>query len=302
VVFGATGKQGGAIIDTLQKDNKYHIRGVSRTTHQERASKLREKGVEMIEADICSGQGLDNAFKDVYAAFLVTNSFEKGIEGNEYECGKKLVDKARQHGVMVLVWSSSPNAHELSKGKYDVPQFTEKAKVESYIKELQSKTNAFQSVVSITPTFYYQNFWQKGFAPKKDEKGTWVFNFPCLKDLVGFDYNDMGPIFQKIICDPACFNYKNILLDTEHGSVEDYIHTFEKVTKQPAAYHPIKPEELEQCPELNHGKQLCQMFQFLNEFPYPLFENTVQGKNMFPEMKSFEQWLGQSGWKGEVHP
>jgi uncharacterized protein YbjT (DUF2867 family) len=297
VVFGATGKQGGAIIDTLKKDNKYHIRGVSRTTHHAKAAKLRENGVEMIEADICSGQGLDDVFKDVYAAFLVTNSFEKGIEGNEFECGKKLVDKARANGVQILVWSSSPYSE-----KFEVPQYTEKAKVEQYIKEIQ-KSKAFQAVTFITPTFYFQNFARKGFCPKRDNKGTYTFKLPSVNNLVGCDVNDIGPIFKRILNDPEAFNCKTVVLDGDQGNMESYVQNFEKVTKQSATFSAIKPEELEKCPELHHGKELANMFKFISEHPFPPTESdTIPARKIYPEIKNFTQWLEHSGWRGDCNP
>jgi hypothetical protein len=307
LVFGATGKQGGAVIRTLlQKKDMFQLRGVSRIEdQQEEAAKLQEKGVEMVKADIATGEGLDVAFKNVYAAFLITNSFEKGIEGNEFECGKALVDKAINCGVKNIVWSSSPNAHALSQGKWDVPQFTEKAKVEEYIRNLQKEKQPFQSVSFITPTWYFQNFCKKGLGPTKDEKGTLCWKLPQIKSLVGCDVNDVGLIFCNILCNPDKFNDKNIVLDGDTGSTEDYVHNFERVTHTPSTFKPIKPEELEECPDLHHGRQLSQMFQFLNEFPYPpeMSENTCHAKKCWPELKSFNQWLEQSGWKGEeLHP
>jgi uncharacterized protein YbjT (DUF2867 family) len=331
LVFGATGKQGGSVIKALQADNKYHIRGVSRATHheerathhevrathhevrvphhedrathhEERATKLQESGVEIFKADISTGEGLDAAFKNVYACFLVTNSFEKGIEGNEFEDGKKLVDKAYANGVKVLVWSSSPNASALSNGKFDVPQFSEKAKVEQYIKELHSQKKYFRSVTFITPTFYYQNFTRLGFCPKRDQKGNFAFKLPQVKNLVGCDVHDIGPIFHKVLNDPDYFNGKNIILDGDQGSIENYVSQFERTSQQPADYQAIKIEEFEKSPELHHGKQLAQMFEFLNEYPYTPTENTVLATKIYPEIKNFRQWLEKSGWKGELHP
>jgi len=283
------------------------LRGVSRITEkQEKVSKLQLKGVEMVRADISTGEGLDTAFNNVYAAFLLTNSFEKGIEGKEYEYGKILVDKAVSHGVKILVWSSSPNAHALTEGKLEVPQFTEKARVEEYIRTLQREKKIFQSISFITPTWYYQNFLRSGLGPKKDEKGCLCWKLPQIKSLVGCDVNDIGPIFCQIICNPEKFNEKNILLDGDTGSVEDYVHNFERTAQTPSTFSPIKPEDLENCPELHHGRQLSQMFKFLNEYPYPpseISENTIHAKSLYPELKTFNQWLEQSGWKGEErHP
>jgi len=260
-------------------------------------------GIEMVKADIESGEGLDNAFMGVYAAFIVTNSFEKDIEGNEFNYAKRLVEKAWANGVKILVWSSAPDAQSLTGGKYDVPQFTEKAKVEQFILNLHNEKNAFENVIFITPTFYYQNFTFRGYAPKKDERGTWVFKLPDVKNLMCCDVNDVGLIFSKILQDPTPFNKKNIIINGFQANIEDYVKTFRTVTGQPINFNPIKPEELENSHDFHHGKQLSHMFNYLNEFPHwNPSPNVILARQCVPEIKAWDQWLQKSGWKGELNP
>jgi uncharacterized protein YbjT (DUF2867 family) len=303
LVFGATGKQGGAVINCLLKNKQYHIRGISRKKHQNKVAKLQNLGIEMVKADIATGEGLDEAFKGVYAAYIVTNSFDQDIERRECEYAKRLVEKACANGVKILVWSSAPDAESHAGGKYEVPQFTEKAKVEQFILDLHCEKNAFQNVIFITPTFYYQNFMFPGYAPKRDERGNFVFRLPDVKNLMGCDVNDLGLIFCKILQDPAPFNKKNILVNGNQANIEDYVETFRTVTKQPVNFQPIKPEELEKCPDLHHGKQLSHMFNYLNEYPHwNPSPNVIQARQIVPEIKSWGQWLQETGWRGELNP
>jgi uncharacterized protein YbjT (DUF2867 family) len=69
VVTGATGAQGGSVIEALLKDGKYRIRGCTRDVNSEKAKQLAAKGVELAKAEISSKAEMVAAFKDAYAVF-----------------------------------------------------------------------------------------------------------------------------------------------------------------------------------------------------------------------------------------
>jgi len=296
-VFGATGKQGGAVVCALSKSGQYHIRAVARSRDESHTQKLREMGVEIVKANIATGAGLDKAFCGAYAAFLNTASFDPEIEGKEYECGRCLVDQARANGVKILIWSTLPNVQKLSNGKYNVPHFTEKARVEEYIRSLQTQS-AFESVIFVAPPFYYQNFLCPKFLPKKDEKGCFVFEFPKLRTLTACDITDLGPIALKLFQNPHPYNGKIVLIDSENAPPQHYIETFQKVTGQKSC---LKHQEMENRKDIHHAKQLAEMFAYLDEFSYFGQEKLpiVHAREIYPEVKNWETFLRKTGWKGE---
>jgi len=303
-VFGATGKQGGSVVCSLLKDGRYKVRGISRSSHNEEKHRhLVEKGVEMIKANISTGEGLDDAFKGAYAAFIITSSFDREIEGKEEEYGRLLVDKAALHRVKVLVWSTLPHAEKLSGGKYSVPHFTEKAKVEDYIRQFQKCQAAFESVLFVAPAFYYQNFCFQ-YCPKKDENGCYVFKLPKLQTLAACDINDLGPLFMKILENPIMFNEKTLLLEGECASPHEYVDIFQKVTGQKACLKEISHEELEQSLK-HHKKHISEMFAYMNEYVYwgqgKVFPHMVHAREVYPQVKNWETYLRETGWKGD-HP
>jgi uncharacterized protein YbjT (DUF2867 family) len=301
IVFGATGKQGGAVVRELLKEDKFKVRAVTRHRDERKVVQLKEMGVEVMDANIGTGAGLDEALKGVYAAFLITPSFDKEIEGQEFECGKRLVDKAKAKGVRVLIWSSAPNVNRISGGtNLDIPQFLQKAKVEEYIRNMQMKDNAFESAMFIIPSFYYQNFQWKAFSPKKDESGTFVFKFPSVRNLIACDVNDLGDISLMLLSDPKSYNLKKIFLDGEQGDINHYVQLFGKITGRKAVLQTVSFEEFEKCPEIHHSRQIAHMLAFLDE--YPTLEKTpdvIHSRQIYPKTKSFEEWLRVTGWKGE---
>ncbi|KAF3074737.1 NmrA family domain-containing protein 1 [Trichoderma lentiforme] len=61
-VVGATGIQGGSVIDVLLKDDKYHIRAITRNCETQSAKDLAAKGVEVVQATTNDVSSLTAAF------------------------------------------------------------------------------------------------------------------------------------------------------------------------------------------------------------------------------------------------
>ena len=73
-VFGATGTQGGAVIDALlqESDSPYKIRAVTRDPSSASSKALVERGVEVVTADLSKRDSLRAAMKGAEAVFAVT--------------------------------------------------------------------------------------------------------------------------------------------------------------------------------------------------------------------------------------
>ncbi|KAF2666513.1 NmrA-domain-containing protein [Microthyrium microscopicum] len=76
-VFGATRNQGGSVIrrvlDSPELSNTWKFRGITRDVSKPAAVALREKGVEMVTADMNGKESLTKPVKDSAAVFGVTN-------------------------------------------------------------------------------------------------------------------------------------------------------------------------------------------------------------------------------------
>ena len=71
VVFGATGKQGGSVIDHLAASKReYRIKGVTRSASKLKETKLAEPKLQVIEADLMSKDGVTNAIEGANAVFV----------------------------------------------------------------------------------------------------------------------------------------------------------------------------------------------------------------------------------------
>jgi uncharacterized protein YbjT (DUF2867 family) len=75
-VFGATGSQGGSVVQSLlqNKSQSFKIRGITRNPDSEKAKALASQGVEVVKADGLVKQELIEAFKGSWGVFVNTNS------------------------------------------------------------------------------------------------------------------------------------------------------------------------------------------------------------------------------------
>ncbi|KAL1890324.1 hypothetical protein Sste5346_008326 [Sporothrix stenoceras] len=184
-VFGATGNQGGSVINALlaspQLSSQYAIRGITRDPAKPSAQKLASRGVEPIKANLDDPVSLLAAVKGVYAVFAVTNYWDSLSKATEITQGKNIVDACVSGGVKHLVWSSLPNVTKLTDGKLvHVEHFDSKAEVSQY-----AETQKVQSGLMVThfmPAYFMQNI--KGSVKPDESNGgvpTWSVPFSATE-------------------------------------------------------------------------------------------------------------------------
>src|SRR3954469_13896644 len=164
-VFGATGHQGGAVVRALQASSQFKVRALSRNP-----DKHRELADEVGEGDLNRPETLKAAFEGAHGVFLVTNFREAGPD--EAKQATAAVRAAKDAAVQRLVWSTLPNVEAISGGRFDVPHFTGKARIDRIVKEAGFPHHTF-----VIAPGYYQNF--VGFlAPQKQADGSMGWALP----------------------------------------------------------------------------------------------------------------------------
>ena len=171
-VFGATGQQGGSVINYVLNDpelsQRYKIRAITRDPNTEKAKQLK---VEVVQGDVLNRASLKTALTGVHTVFAMTTPCfgPNGLEV-EYNSGKTIADVAIEEGAEYIIFSTLPSARDISGGKYTkVTPFDAKAKAEQYIRGLDIKS-AFYS-----PGYFIENFQAQTFlAPRQAPNGTWV--------------------------------------------------------------------------------------------------------------------------------
>ena len=176
VVLGATGNQGGSVVETFLGAPGWRIRGITRNTSSDKAQALKARGVEVVRADMGSRESLDAAFGGAQVIFSVSDTWgiywdprnkDKPKPGQgmnawaaeeETRQLKNVIEAAAEVTTLErFVFSSLSYVKKLSKGKYThVYHFDGKAEAEEYGRQtypdLWAKTNVFQA------GFYLSNF------------------------------------------------------------------------------------------------------------------------------------------------
>jgi len=160
LVAGATGHQGGSVVNALLEDGGWQVRALTRDPSSEASKALAAKGVELVKGDLSNKQDVLEALKGAYGFFAVS---PMQVWSSEAEVGKLMVDAAKEAGVQHFIWSTLPNAEKITGGKIDVPHFTNKAIVEDHARQSGLRASF------VAAAFYYQNF--KNFFPPKEENG-----------------------------------------------------------------------------------------------------------------------------------
>src|SRR6266403_275882 len=169
-VTGATGQQGGAVVHALQTQGQFKVRALTRNP-----GKHRGLADEVVEADLNRAETLTAAFEGAHGVFLVTNFWEQGTD--ELKEATAAVRTAKDAGVKHFLWSTLPDVEAISGGKFDVPHFTGKAKIDRIVKEAGFPHHTF-----VIAPGYYQNF--VGFlAPQKQADGSMGWALPLDPDV-----------------------------------------------------------------------------------------------------------------------
>jgi len=287
-VFGCTGAQGGSVLNALLPAG-YTVRGVTR--HPEKWTSLRDRGIELVQCDMVTDNldKITNILRGSYGCYLMTNYWDNATKGREFEIGRKLVDAARKAGVKHLIWSTLPNVEKMSQGKYKVQHFTDKGKVEEYIRELQSREHPFETVTFAAPAFYYQNF--RNMFPPKKEGETWVFTFPETRYLTACDVNEVGPAICHAFNKPKEFDGVRIDYWGDHGDLKHYVEGFSKATGKKAKLNMVPRDQWE-------NKEIAEMFAWFDEFTLfgPGSNPDIARKATPGGLCTWEQHLEKHGW------
>lgn len=143
-VVGATGTQGGAVIEAALAAGGYQIRGITRNTSGELARALQAKGVEMVKANLLDYESVKAAFADSDAIFAMTDFFqpfmdleadaEKAMELEWKHALNTITAAAETSTLKHFIWSTLPHAANISGGKYQIPHWVGKNRAEDHIK------------------------------------------------------------------------------------------------------------------------------------------------------------------------
>ncbi len=255
-VLGATGNQGGGVVRALQASGKFHVRALTRNP-----SRHQGIGDEVVEADLNRPETLKAAFKDAYGVFAVTNFWEKGTD--ELTQGMAAVEAAKKAGVQHFIWSTLPNVERISGGKFDVPHFTEKAKVDDVV-----KNGGFRHHTFVIAPFFFQNL-NITLAPQSKQDGSigWTLPIdPTVKAVHMGDITELGNVVAGAFAHPEKVgNGQYLPLVGGLLSFNDIVSTLNKQGHK-FTFNSVPVEVFSTF--FNGARELAQMFAYFESHTY----------------------------------
>ena len=191
-VIGATGQQGGGVARALQASGQFKVRALTRDPDKHRGI-----ADEVVKADLDRPETLEAAFEGAHGVFLVTDSWLRGTD--EFTQGTSAVRAAKAAGVKHFVWSTLPDVEAISGGRFHVPHFTGKAKVDRVVTEAGFANHTF-----VIAPFFYQNL-AGAMAPQQQADGSvgWALPLdPSVRCIHMGDIRELGAIVAEALEHP----------------------------------------------------------------------------------------------------
>src|SRR5687767_15212630 len=174
-VTGATGTQGGGLVRAILADpnSGFAVRAITREPNKDKAKALATAGAQVVKADLDDVESLKKAFAGAHGVYAVTNFWEHFSGEKEKAQAKNIADAAKAAGVKHVIWSTLEDIRKFMKPddkrmpilqqKYRVPHFDAKAEANASFSSLPT--------TYLVTSFYWDNLYMFGLAPKKGEDG-----------------------------------------------------------------------------------------------------------------------------------
>ncbi|PTB36159.1 uncharacterized protein TrAFT101_000125 [Trichoderma asperellum] len=230
-VFGATGNQGGSIIEAVLSDatlrEEFTIRGITRDISKPAARALAARGIEVVAADMDSKDSVLQAVTGSHTVFLVTTPDFTGGDSKELVHGKNVTDACQETGVQHLIFSSLLHVTDTTNGRLThVPHFDMKAEVERYIRSKDIPSTF------LLPGYFMSNYTALQLI-RKGDNGEYTLAYPvsdkAMFPLIDIEA-DMGKYVIASIKQREDVLGKQILAAADYYTPARMLAEFEEVT------------------------------------------------------------------------
>lgn len=218
LVIGATGAQGGAVVDAFL-DGGWSVRALVRSPDRDDARALAERDVELVAGDYADRQALAIACQGVHAVF----SMQPPVV-NEVENARALAQAAREAGVDTMIHTSvsstgwregrSPEEARFLPIYWDSKEGAERAMIDA----------GFDVLTILKPAFLMENFLlpkAPGMFPDLAERAI-VTAVPLDKPFPAVATRDVGAAAFAAATRPADFAGKVVELAGDTLTLADY--------------------------------------------------------------------------------
>ena len=279
LVTGATGQQGGSVVNALL-NRGYSVRGLTRNVTSPSATSLAERGVEVSEGNFKNHDSLVAALQGVDAVFFMTTPFEEGSDA-EIEQGLAMITAIKKSQVQHVVFSSVGSANQNT----GIPHFDSKYEVEKML----AKSGVNFTIVA--PVWFMDNF----HYPQSREgirNGVLAVAVPENKVFQQIAVSEIGEFVAAIIERGASEYGKRYDLASENSTGPEYTAELSNLVGKDLSYLALAPEAYRAM----GGEDFVLMAKWFGEVGYSV--NVPALKAAFPEvpLNGFKKWATKQSW------
>ena len=198
-VIGATGAQGGGLVEAILADRsgEFAVRAITRKPDGEKGRELAARGAEVVAGDLDDQDSLERAFEGAHGVFGVTNFWEHFSPERELVQATAIARASKKAGVAHVVWSTLEDTRKdlplddprmpVLGGRYNVPHFDAKGEADAVFAAEGAPTSF------LLAAFYWDNFIGFGMGPKPNDAGELTLSLPLGgARLPGIAAGDIG--------------------------------------------------------------------------------------------------------------
>lgn len=279
LVTGATGRQGGAVIDHVLPKG-WKLRALTRSPIGPGALALAARGVEIAAGDLEDPSSLEQAARGAYGIYSVQDFWAVGAK-REVQQGKNLADAAKKTGVEHFVYSSVGGVERNSR----ISHWESKWEIENYIRKLGLPATM------IRPAAFMENYYidQMEIGILKGKlmdpiRGDKPYQTIAADDIGGF----VALAFER----PNEFIGAELEIAGSELTNIEAAKVFTRVLGKQVKFRKLPMPMV----RLVLGKEFYEMFRWFNESG---FKADIDGlRRRYPEvhLQTLEEWLRNEGW------
>jgi hypothetical protein len=173
--------------------------------------------------------------------------------------------------------------------KYRVPHFDAKAEANSYFGGL--------SVTYLVTSFYWDNLYMFGLAPKKGDDGVYSWTFPMGNSkMAGMAVEDIGKVAYGIFKAGSQYVGKTIGITGENLTIDEMGQKLSKgLGIGPVKYNAVEPDAYRGF-GFPGADEMGNMFQVYRDFEKQCLgaRSADVARQLNPQLQSFDQWLAKN--------
>jgi uncharacterized protein YbjT (DUF2867 family) len=267
LVTGATGRQGGAVHEHLQKKG-FKLRALVRDRNSNKACQLLAHGAKLFQGSFDDPGSLMRAMDGVYGVFCVQN-----YTASEIRQGVAVIEAANRQHVSHFVYSSVGSADE----ETGIPHFETKVKVEEHL-----RSSGLQYTI-LRPVFFMEN-WQRKFG-ESIPSGQLQQPLSPTTHLQMVAVDDIAAFAALAFEHPVEWKNRTFSLAGHELSMQQIADAFSRVTARDVKYVPVSWDQFEK----NMGQELTVMYRWFEKKGFHF--NVEEVRREYPSTHTFDRWL-----------